>query len=167
MQRIPHQDCPNLMFANEPQQTPQILAPALAPQRQQWLCGRAQRVRKSDTYPHLPNIQSHHSPRNHDPPHLSPSGTSLSPPETEVPHHLALRYLKPMCFAEPVKLIMEKPCPRILFHCAETSPTERAWKNTGQMLRQHLRTFSPSRSYPTLRSKSLRGIEGCEASCFC
>src|SRR5271156_2855733 len=77
MQRIPHHDCPNLMFANEPQQTPQILAPALAPQRQQWLCGIAQRVRKSDTYPHLTNIQSHHSPRNHDPPHLSPSGTSL------------------------------------------------------------------------------------------
>src|SRR5271154_6837207 len=88
MQRIPHHDCPNLMFANEPQQTPQILAPALAPQRQQWLCRIAQRVRKSDTYPHLTHIQSHHSPRNHDPPHLSPSGTSLSPPETEVPHHL-------------------------------------------------------------------------------
>src|ERR1700733_14793926 len=113
MQRIPHHDCPNLMFANEPQQTPQILAPALAPQRQQWLGGIAQWVRKSDTYPHLTNIQSHHSPRSHVPPHLLPPDTSLSPPETDVSHHLALRYLKRMCFDEPFKLIMEKPCPRI------------------------------------------------------
>ena len=49
-QRIPHHDRhqPHKL-ANQPQQTPQVLAPALAPQRQQRLRGIAQRVRKAPT----------------------------------------------------------------------------------------------------------------------
>src|SRR5215469_4680567 len=49
--------------------------------------------------------------------------------------------LKRMNFAEPIKLIKEKPCPRILFRCADTLLTESAWKITGQMFRQRLRAL--------------------------
>ena len=38
-----------------------------------------------------------------------------------------------MNLIEPIKLIKEKPCPRILFRCADASLTESAWKITGNV----------------------------------